>query len=105
MLMDPDGNNSVSTRRSTLLLVIAYVGFISLGLPDALIGVAWPRVRDTFGVGQGAAALIFLGSGFSYFLSSLLTGRLLNRWGVGLLLAVSSALVAMGNAGYATAPI
>ena len=102
--MDPNGQPSSRARRNALLLGIAYAGFISLGLPDALIGIAWPRVRDTFGVAQGAAALIFIGSGVSYFLSSLLTGRLLNRWGVGLLLAISSALVAVSNAGYASAP-
>ena len=31
-----------------LLIALAYVGFVSLGLPDAVIGVAWPTVRDTF---------------------------------------------------------
>ena len=37
-----------------LLLVIAFIGFISLGLPDAVIGVAWPFVRRTFGLeGRG----------------------------------------------------
>ena len=88
-----------------VLLAIAYVGFISLGLPDTLIGVAWPRVRDTFGLEQAAAALIFFGAGLSYFLSSLFTCKLLARLGVGLLLAGSSAVVALSNFGYATAPI
>jgi hypothetical protein len=44
-----------------LLLIIAYIGFISLGLPDTIIGVAWPSVRDTFSLQQSAMALILFG--------------------------------------------
>lgn len=88
-----------------LLLLIAYLGFISLGLPDTLIGVAWPSVRDTFRLQQSAIALIFFGAGCSYFLSSFFTGRLLNMLGIGVLLAASSALVACSTFGYALAPL
>ncbi len=89
----------------SLLLFIAYLGFISLGLPDTLIGVAWPSVRDGFGLQQGAVALIFFGGGCAYFLSSFFAGRLLKFWGVGLLLAISSALVASSGIGYGLAPV
>lgn len=88
-----------------LLLIIAYLGFISLGLPDTLIGVAWPSVRDAFGLPQSAVALIFVGVGCSYFLSSFFTGRLLSLAGIGVLLAASSALVSLGTFGYGLAPI
>src|SRR6187431_2658427 len=54
---------------SLALLVIAYLGFISLGLPDTLIGVAWPSVRATFELSQGAVSVVFFGVGFSYFVS------------------------------------
>ncbi|RYD64885.1 MAG: MFS transporter, partial [Verrucomicrobiaceae bacterium] len=89
----------------TLLLIIAYLGFISLGLPDTLIGVAWPSVRETFHLQQSSIALIFFGAGFSYFLSSFFTGRLLSVMGVGVLLAASSTLVALSGFGYAMAPV
>ncbi len=92
-------------RSHQLLLVIAYLGFISLGLPDTLIGVAWPSVRDTFHLQQSAIAFIFFGTGLSYFLSSFFTGRLLNLLGVGVLLAGSSILVAISGFGYALAPV
>jgi fucose permease len=91
-------------RSRHLLLFIAYLGFITLGLPDTLIGVAWPSVRDSFHLQQSAAAFIFFGSGFSYFLSSFFTGRLL-KFGIGVLLAASSALVAFSGFGYALAPL
>jgi fucose permease len=86
------------------LLAIAYLGFISLGLPDTLIGVAWPSVRDTFGLEQSSLGLLFIGTGCSYFLSSFFTGRLLSALGIGLLLATSSTLVALSGFGYALAP-
>ena len=92
-----------NTRRQPLLLFIAYLGFISLGLPDTLIGVAWPSVRDHFNLPQSAVALIFFGSGFAYFFSSFFSGRLLRAFRVGTLLALSSALVALSGFGYASA--
>ena len=88
-----------------LLLMIAYLGFISLGLPDTLIGVAWPSVRETFRLQQHAIAVLFVGTGCSYFLSSVFTGRLRNTLGIGVLLAASSALVACSTLGYALAPV
>ena len=97
-------NHSTNARRR-LLLIIAYAGFISIGLPDTLIGVAWPSVRAEFGLRQSAVALIFVGTGCGYFLSSFFVGRLLASLGVGLLLAASSALVALGGVGYGLAPV
>jgi fucose permease len=94
-----------ASNRNSLLLVIAYLGFISLGLPDTLIGVAWPSVRNHFGLQQSAVSLIFFGSGCSYFLSSFFTGRLLKILRIGTLLAASSALVALSVFGYAFAPV
>jgi fucose permease len=84
---------------------MAYIGFISLGLPDTLIGVAWPSVRDHFHLQQSAIAYIFFGAGCSYFLSSFFTGRLLQVFGIGMLLATSSALVALSGFGFGLAPL
>lgn len=99
-----NGDQPLSARSHPFLLAIAYLGFISLGLPDTLIGVAWPSVRDTFQLPQSAVALIFIGGGISYFLSSFFTGRLLSFFGIGALLAGSSTLVAMSGFGYSAAP-
>lgn len=90
---------------SPLLLIIAYLGFISLGLPDTVVGVAWPSVRDTFHLPQAAVMVIFVGTGFTYFLSSFFTGKLLQTLGIGLLLASSSGLVAVSALGYASLPV
>ncbi len=85
------------------LLVIAYLGFISLGLPDTLIGVAWPSVRDGFGRHQADIAAVFFGAAASYFLSSFFTGQWLRLLRIGSLLAVSSGIVALSVLGYASA--
>jgi MFS family permease len=92
-------------NRRRLLLFICYVGFVSLGLPDPLIGVAWPSVRKTFGLEQSAVAWIFFGSGCSYFFSSFFAGHLLRLFNVGVLLALSSALVAFSGFDYSLARI
>jgi len=102
--VDVTNHQTRSARSHPFLLAIAYLGFISLGLPDTLIGVAWPSVRDTFVLPQSAVALVFIGGGISYFLSSFFTGRLLSFFGIGALLAGSSALVALSGFGYSAAP-
>lgn len=89
---------------SKLLLLIAFLGFISLGLPDAVIGVAWPSVRAAFALPQGSLGLVLAGSATGYFLSSFFAGRLIHRWGIGSLLAASSALVAASSWGFALSP-
>jgi fucose permease len=92
-------------KQRGLLLIIAYLGFISLGLPDALIGVAWPSLRRDFGQPLDGVAVIFFGFGLSYFVSSFLTGRLLKSCGIGMLLALSSLLVALSGVTFASAPV
>ena len=96
---------SNGSKSTGLLLVIAYVGFISLGLPDTVVGVAWPSVRDSFGRQQSDLAWVFFGFGCSYVVSSFFTGKLLRVLRVGSLLAASSALVAMSGFGYGLAPV
>lgn len=95
---------SPKPRHGRLLLAIAYLGFISLGLPDALIGVAWPSVREAFELPNQALGLVFVMSGAGYFVSSFFTGRLLKIFRIGMLLAGSSLLVALCGFGYALAP-
>ena len=92
-------------KANILLLIISYLGFISLGFPDSVIGVAWPSVREAFALGQSNLGWILFGSGAGYFLSSFFSGRVLEATGVGLLLAVSTGLVAASAFGYALAPL
>jgi fucose permease len=93
------------SRPGLLLIALAYVGFVSLGLPDAVLGVAWPSVRDTFRLPQGAAGMVFVASGIGYFVTSFLSGRLTHALGIGMLLAASTALVAAAMFGFAFSPL
>ena len=62
---------------SPLLVVLAYVGFISLGLPDGLLGVAWPSMRIFFHLPLDALGTLLLMFTTGYLLSSCSSGRIL----------------------------
>jgi fucose permease len=91
-------------RRAVLLLGLAYVGFVSLGLPDGLLGVAWPSMRAQFGLALDALGPLLVATTAGYVLASFASGRLLARMRVGALLALSCLATAAALAGYATAP-
>jgi fucose permease len=95
---------SATSRASTTLLALAYLAFISLGLPDAVVGVAWPSLRGSFGLPQAFLGILLAVTATAYFGSGLLAGGLLQRLGIGRLLAGSTALVAAGVLCYAAAP-
>ena len=52
---------------TTLTLALAYFAFVSLGLPDTLLGVAWPSLRATFGVSQAGLGALFAYAAVSFF--------------------------------------
>ena len=95
---------SVSNSKPALLLLLSYLAFVSLGLPDTVFGVAWPSLRDGFGLSEAALGAV-LGAGLiGYFCSGLVAGRLIGAMGVGGVVCTSSALVALALAAYALAP-
>lgn len=92
-------------RRFNPLMGLAYLGFISLGLPDGLLGVAWPWMREEFGVPLGSVGFIVAMSTIGYISSSIVAGFVLARVGVGVLLAGSTVLAGLGLAGTAVSPV
>lgn len=92
------------SRPGLLLLGLAYVGFVSLGLPDGLLGVAWPSIRTSFQLPLDALGPLLLLFTTGYLLSSFSSGRLLARLNVGTLLALSCLATAVSLLGYALAP-
>jgi fucose permease len=91
-------------RPAPFLIALSFLAFISLGLPDTVLGVAWPSVRQRFGLTQAGMGLVLACGVGGYFLSGLLAGRLVRAMGVGALLAASSGFVGLGLVGYAVAP-
>jgi fucose permease len=94
----------MKNARTGWVLLLAYVGFVSLGLPDSVIGVAWPSIRRTFGLPLDALGPYFLAGAGGYFLSSFNSGRVVARWGVGRVLAASSLLTALSLLGFVLSP-
>jgi fucose permease len=90
--------------RPFLLLALSYVGFVSLGLPDGLLGVAWPSIRASFGLPLDALGPLLVASTSGYVLSSFASGGLLARMSVGTLLVLSCLATATSLLGYALAP-
>ena len=90
--------------RPTLLLGLAGLGFVSLGLPDGLLGVAWPSIRSDFALGQDALGALLVTTTTGYVLSSFASGPLMARLGLGMLLALSCLATAVSLFGYSVAP-
>lgn len=93
-----------SMSRSVLLALLAFLAFISLGLPDGLLGVAWPSIRTDFGVPLDALGLLVGCQTAGYLISSFVTGRILQAVGVGGMLAVSTVAAATALLGFAVTP-
>lgn len=91
-------------RSQRLLLILAFLAFISLGLPDGLPGVAWPSMHTTFRVPLSSLGSVLIAMSVGFLASSSSSGYLATRIGIGKLLALSSLLVAGGLFGAATAP-
>lgn len=87
-----------------VVLALSYLAFVSLGLPDTVLGVAWPSLRAAFDIPPSAmGALLASGMG-GYVVSGLFAGAAVAKFGVGGVLTLSSALVATALFGYALAP-
>ena len=88
----------------TLLMLITFLAFISIGFPDAVLGVAWPSMRQDFNRQLSDIGFILFSGGTGYFLSGIFAGRAIDALGVGRLLAISTAVVAAGLFTYAATP-
>ncbi|MBC6720958.1 sugar MFS transporter [Treponema sp. Marseille-Q4130] len=86
-----------------VLLAVIYIAFISLGLPDALLGSAWPVMYREFGVNVSCAGIISMIIAFGTVVSSLQSDRLTKRFGTGRVTAASVALTAFALFGFSLA--
>lgn len=86
------------------LAVLAFIAFVSLGLPDGLLGVGWPSIRHAFSMPLDAIGMYLAAVVAGYMTSSFLSGALLVRFGVGRLLAFSCFLTGSALIGYTFVP-
>ena len=85
---------------TTLLLIIIYFAFISLGLPDSLLGSIWPIAHRELDVPLAWSGPIFMIISLGTVVSSLLSDRLTRRLGAGLVTVLSVALTALALFGF-----
>ena len=83
-----------------MLLAIIYFAFISLGLPDALVGSGWPVMHQDLGVPVSYAGFITMTIAIGTILSSLQSDRLTRKLGTGLVTTLSVALTAVALLGF-----
>jgi len=83
-----------------LLLIIIYLAFISLGLPDALLGAAWPQMYLDLNTSVSYAGIIFMIISAGTVVSSLSSDRLTYRFGTGKLTAISVGITAIALFGF-----
>ena len=85
-----------------LLLAVIYASFISLGLPDSLLGSAWPSMYQGFGVPVSYSGIIFFIISVGTVVSSLQSDRLTRKLGAGRVTAVSVGMTAAALFGFST---
>ncbi len=83
-----------------LLLAIIYLAFISLGLPDAVLGAAWPSIYPQFGVPVSYIGVVSMIIAFGTVVSSLQSDRLIRALGTGKVTAISVGMTAAALFGF-----
>lgn len=100
----PTINTAQPKNNRLLVIILCYLVFILLGLPDGMLGVAWPSMRATFGQPLDAMGVLLISSTVGFLVVSFAVGRLLGRFGVATFLVIASLMRATSMLGYAVAP-
>ena len=87
----------------SLLIAIIYAAFISLGLPDILLGSAWPVMEQELNVPLSYGGLLFMIISCGTILSSLFSDKITRRLGAGLVTAISVGMTALALTGFSLA--
>lgn len=89
---------------TTFFLIIIYMAFISLGLPDSLLGAAWPVMQTQYNASFGAAGFVSMMISGGTIISSLLSGKIINRFGTGKVTFISCLMTAAALLGFSVSP-
>lgn len=89
---------------ATFFLLIIYLAFISLGLPDSMLGAAWPVMQPDFQAPLETAGLLFMIIASGTIVSSLASGAILKRFGTGKVTLVSCIMTAAALLGFSFSP-
>jgi len=94
----------LGVRLATFFLVIIYLAFISLGLPDSILGVSWSLMQTDFGAPFETAGILFMTIAGSTIISSFISGVVLKRFGTGLVTLISCFMTAGALLGFYFSP-
>lgn len=89
---------------ATWFLIIIYLSFISLGIPDSLLGSAWPVLHLEIGAPFGSAGLISMIIAGGTIVSSLVSGSIIKKLGTGTITLISCCMTAGALLGFSFAP-
>jgi len=95
---------STHPNPARILIIFAFTAFIALGMPDGLLGIAWPSIRTAFGQNHDSMGILLTSSVSGYFLSSFFGAPITRRLGIGWLLTLSCALTGATLWGYTLVP-
>lgn len=84
----------------SLLLAVIYLIFISLGLPDSLLGSGWPKMQEVFHVPSSYAGYVSMAISFMTIISALLSPRMIRRFHTKWIVIVSIAMTVLGLLGF-----
>lgn len=84
----------------TILLIIIYVAFISLGLPDSLLGSAWPAMHVDIGVPISYAGIVSMIIAGGTIVSSFFSDKIIRKLGTGIVTAISVSMTAIALLGF-----
>lgn len=92
-------------RFLTRRLAVMFAAFVMLGLPEGVLGTAWPSIRLSFDRPEAALAQLIIGYTAGYLISSVLAGRVTERFGGSRSTRIGVSLTALGLVGYAVTPV
>ena len=86
-------------------LALSFAAFVSLGLPDGLLGVLWPSVSQDFGIPLGLLPVVSVAAVIGFQIASLSAFKLSRKLGIGRMLALCALVSAASLAGLAVSPV
>jgi len=93
----------MKSKTPILLILTTYAAFISLGLPDGLLGIAWPFMSTKFQVPLDALGILLIGFVTGYLCTSITSGKILSIMPLGVILALSTMITGVSLFLYAFA--
>lgn len=83
-----------------IILVVIYISFIGLGIPDSLLGSAWPAMYKELSLPVSYASIITTINCIGTVISSMFSAKIINKLGTGKVTAISTAMTALGLLGF-----